>query len=120
MRTLFTLALISTATFSWAQTQKNSTTPSMPLHKYVIERDIPNAGKLSEAQLKGIATQSCSTISSMKEPVQWLESYVTDNKVYCIYLAESEDAVQQHAKLAGFPANKISEVKNIIDPTVAN
>ena len=96
-----------------------TSTPAKILHKFVIEREIPNAGKLSSAELQGIATQSCTTIDKMADPVQWVQSYVTDNKVYCVYLAENEEAIKTHAKLAGFPANKISEVKTIIDPTSA-
>lgn len=109
--------LVFFAVTGYAQDKNVSVTK--PLHKYVIEREIPNAGKLGDQELAGIAAQSCSTIRKMNENVQWLQSYVTDNKVYCIYMAESEEAIRQHAKLAGFPANKISEVKTIIDPTTA-
>lgn len=99
-----------------AQNKTAGTTTTKAIHKYVIERDIPGAGKLSLAELQGIAQKSCNTIDKMTARVQWVQSYVTDDKVFCIYLAENEEAVREHAKLAGFPVNKISEVKNIIDP----
>ena len=109
------LIMISVSVVSFAQT---STSPKV-LKKFVVEREIPGAGKLSSVELQGIASQSCITIDKMTEPVQWVQSYITDNKVYCVYLAENEEAIRTHAKLGGFPANKISEVKTIIDPTTA-
>jgi hypothetical protein len=87
--------------------------------KYVIEREIPDAGKLSNEQLQGISQKSCGVLSEMGPQIQWLQSYVTDNKIYCVYIAPNEEMVREHAKQGGFPANRVSEVKGIIDPTTA-
>ena len=87
--------------------------------KYVIERDIPGAGKLSPADLQGIAQTSCGVLSAMGPQIQWVQSHVTDDKVYCVYIAPNEAAVREHAERGGFPANRISEVKTVIDPTTA-
>ncbi len=87
--------------------------------KYVIERDIPGAGKLSAEQLRGISQKSCSVLNGLGPTIQWVESFVTADKVYCIYIAPNEALVREHAKQGGFPANKVSEVKTIIDPTTA-
>jgi hypothetical protein len=87
--------------------------------KYVIEREIPGAGKLSAEDLAGISQKSCSVLSELGPKIQWIESYVTDDKIYCIYIAPDEQAVREHARRGGFPANRIAEVKRIIDPTTA-
>ncbi len=87
--------------------------------KYIIEREIPNAGKLTSEEMQGISQKSCSILSDMGTGIQWLESYVTDNKLYCVYIAPDEATVKKHADTGGFPANKISEVKKMIDPTTA-
>lgn len=87
--------------------------------KYVIEREIPDAGKLTAADLQGISQKSCGVLRDMGPAIQWVESYVTDNKIYCIYIAPDEESVKEHAKTGGFPANSIAEVKTIIDPTTA-
>lgn len=87
--------------------------------KYVIEREIPGAGKLSPAELQAISQKSCSVLRGMGPQIQWLQSYVTGDKVYCIYIAPNEEAVREHARQGGFPANRVSEVKTIIDPTTA-
>jgi hypothetical protein len=87
--------------------------------KYVIERDIPGAGSLSAQDLKGISQTSCGVLSNMGPQIQWLQSYVTGDKVYCVYIAPNEDMVREHAKQGGFPANRVSEVTTIIDPTTA-
>ena len=87
--------------------------------KYVIERDIPGAGKLSAADLQGISAKSCSVLNNLGPSIQWVQSYVTDDKIYCVYIAPNEAMVREHAKQGGFPANKISEVRTIIDPTTA-
>ena len=89
------------------------------MHKYVIEREIPGAGKLTAADLQGISQKSCGVLKEMGPQIQWVESYVTDDKVYCVYIAASEDLVREHAKRGGFPANRISEVRTMIDPTTA-
>lgn len=87
--------------------------------KYVIERDIPGAGKLSPKELQAISQKSCSVLREMGPQIQWIQSYVTDDKVYCVYLAPSEDMVRKHAEKGGFPANRISRVRTIIDPTTS-
>jgi Protein of unknown function (DUF4242) len=87
--------------------------------KYIIERDITGAGKLSGNELQGIAQKSCGVLQKLGPQIQWIESYVTDDKVYCVYIAPDEKVVLEHAKLGGFPANRISEVKQVIDPTTA-
>lgn len=87
--------------------------------KYVIERDIPGAGKLSSQQLQAISQKSCGVLKSLGPQIQWVHSYVTADKIYCVYIAPNEDLVRQHASEGGFPANRISEVKAVIDPTTA-
>jgi cell division inhibitor SulA len=87
--------------------------------KYVIEREIPGAGKLSSEELKAISQKSCGVLSNLGPQIQWLESYVTGDKIYCVYIAPSESLVREHAKQGGFPANRVSEVARIIDPTTA-
>ena len=87
--------------------------------KYVIEREIPGAGKLSPEQLKGISQTSCGVLSKMGPQIQWVHSYVTNDKIYCIYNAPNEEMVREHAKQGGFPANSVSEVATIIDPVTA-
>lgn len=87
--------------------------------KYVIERDIPNAGKLSDQELQGISQKSCGVLRNLGPQIQWVQSYVTDDKVYCVYIAPNEQMVREHAKQGGFPADRISEVKSVIDPTTA-
>ncbi len=87
--------------------------------KYVIEREIPNAGSLSPQELQAISQKSCSVLSELGPQIQWVQSYVTDDKVYCVYIATSEELVRRHAEQGGFPANRISEVRTLIDPTTA-
>ena len=87
--------------------------------KYVIEREIPGAGKLSPEQLKAISQTSCGVLSKMGPEIQWVHSYVTNDKIYCIYNAANEEMVREHAKQGGFPANSVSEVATIIDPVTA-
>ena len=87
--------------------------------KFVIEREIPGAGKLSPAELKAISQKSCSVLSSLGPQIQWVQSYVTGDKIYCIYNAPNEDMVRRHAKEGGFPANSVARVMAIIDPTTA-
>lgn len=87
--------------------------------KYVIERDIPGAGKLSAAELKAISQKSCSVLDELGPQIQWQQSYVTGDKVYCVYIAPNEDMVREHANRGGFPANRISEVVTMIDPVTA-
>ncbi len=87
--------------------------------KYVIEREIPEAGKLSAEELQGISQKSCGVLQEMGPQIQWVESFVTDDKIYCVYIAPNEEAVREHSQKGGFPANRISEVKSVIDPTTA-
>jgi Protein of unknown function (DUF4242) len=87
--------------------------------KFVIERDIPGAGKLTPGELKSVSQKSCGVLSSLGPSVQWVHSYVTEDKVYCVYNAKDESLVRRHAELGGFPANRIARVMAIIDPTTA-
>ncbi len=87
--------------------------------KYIIEREIPEAGKLSQEQLRAISQKSCAVLSRMGPQVQWLQSYVTNDKIYCVYIAPNEQAVREHGKQGGFPANRVSQIKDVIDPTTA-
>jgi len=87
--------------------------------KYVIEREIPNAGKLSAAELQAISQQSCGVLNQLGPSIQWVQSYVTDDKIYCVYIAPNEALVREHAERGGFPANRVSEVRQVIDPTTA-
>ena len=86
--------------------------------KFLIERDIPEAGRLSSEQLQAIS-QKCGVLREMGAQIQWVQSYVTDDKVYCIYVAHHEDLVRKHAQQGGFPANRISRIRSVIDPTTA-
>jgi hypothetical protein len=88
--------------------------------KFVIERDIPQAGSLSSEQLHAISQTSCEILREMGPEIQWVESYVTDDRVYCVYVAPNEDAVRKHAQQTGFPANRIAQVRSVIDPTTAD
>ncbi len=87
--------------------------------KYIIEREIPNASSLTSEELQGISQKSCSILNVMGPKIQWLQSYVADDKIYCIYIAPDEATIKAHAEQGGFPANKISQIKGIIDPTTA-
>jgi hypothetical protein len=87
--------------------------------KFVIERDIPGAGKLSPEELQAISQTSCTVLSSLGPQIQWVHSYVTDDKVYCVYIAPDEQMVRKHAEQGGFLANRISQIRTIIDPTTA-
>jgi hypothetical protein len=87
--------------------------------KFLIEREIPNAGSLSPDQLQGISQKSCSVLRAMGPKIQWVQSYVTADKIYCVYIADNEASIREHATQGGFPANKISEIKTVIDPTTS-
>ena len=87
--------------------------------KYVIERDIPGAGKLTPEQLTAISQKSCGVLNKLGPGIQWVESFVTDDKVYCVYIAPNEALVREHAKQGGFPANRVSQVRTVINPTTA-
>ncbi|MEO7306385.1 MAG: DUF4242 domain-containing protein [Ferruginibacter sp.] len=87
--------------------------------KYVIEREIPGAGKLSTAELKAISQKSCGVISNLGPSIQWLESFVTEDKIYCVYIAPNKELVMEHASQGGFPANRVEEVNTVISPVTA-
>jgi len=87
--------------------------------KFVIEREIPGVGKLSSKELKGISQKSCGVLQELGPQVQWVHSYVTDDKIYCLYIAPDEQVVRKHAELGGFPANCVAQVHSVIDPTTA-
>ena len=87
--------------------------------KYLIERELPGAGKLSPADLKAISQKSCGVLNALGPQIQWVQSHVTDDKIYCVYIAPTADLVRQHAEQGGFPANRIAEIKVAIDPTTA-
>ena len=87
--------------------------------KYVIERELPGAGKLTPQELQAVSQKSCGVLRNLGPTIQWVHSYVTDDKIYCIYNAPNEKMIREHASQGGFPANRISEVKTIIDPTTA-
>ena len=87
--------------------------------KYVIERVVPGASNLSPSQLKSLSQRSCNVLNQMGTQIQWVQSYITENKLYCVYIAANDEQVREHARLGGFPANHIAEVKTIIDPTTA-
>ena len=87
--------------------------------KYLIEREIPDADKLSPQELQAISQKSCTILRSLGPQIQWVQSYVTGDKVYCVYIAPNEELIREHAQQGGFPANRISEIKSVIDPTTA-
>jgi Protein of unknown function (DUF4242) len=87
--------------------------------KFVIEREVPGVGSLKPEEVQAISQKSCSVLRELGPQVQWLHSYVTDDRIYCIYIAPSEEAVKQHAAMGGFPANRISQIRSTIDPTTA-
>jgi hypothetical protein len=87
--------------------------------KFVIERDLPGAGKLSAGDLQGVSEKSCAVLRNLGPQIQWVQSYVTDDKIYCVYNAPNAEMIREHARQGGFPANKISEVRSVIDPTSA-
>lgn len=87
--------------------------------KFVIERELRNAGKLSPDELRGVSQKSAAVLRELGPDIQWVQSYVTDDKIYCIYIAPNKQMIEEHAKRGGFPADRISEVKSVIDPTTA-
>lgn len=87
--------------------------------RFLIEREIPDAGKLSAEELQAISQKSCEVLNQMGPRIQWVQSYVTANKIYCVYIAPDEGMIKEHARQGGFPANSISEIKTVIDPTTA-
>jgi hypothetical protein len=102
-----------------ATTNHSKATATTEMKTYLIERDIPDAGKLTPEQLKGISQKSCTVLKEMGPRIQWIRSYVTGNKIYCIYKAENEDLIREHARKGGFPANSIIEISSVISPATA-
>jgi len=115
--------LLFTSVTAMAQTTTLTDATSKPnsakMKTYLIERDIPNAGKLTPEQLKAISQKSCSVLQNMGPKIQWLQSYVTGDKIFCVYKAENEDLIREHAKEGGFPANVITEIATTISPATA-
>ncbi|MGH8167123.1 MAG: DUF4242 domain-containing protein [Woeseiaceae bacterium] len=93
--------------------------PGYEHQRFVIERDLPGAGKLSQEELSDVARKSCAVLDELGPSIQWIHSYVTDDRIYCIYSAPDEELIRRHAELGGFPANRISRVSSIIDPSTA-
>ena len=87
--------------------------------KYIIERELPGAGDLGDDQIQGISQKSCHVLGELGPQIQWVESFVTDDKIYCVYIAPTKELIEKHAQQGGFPANKISKVRRMIDPTSA-
>jgi hypothetical protein len=118
---LLTLLFVSAATFAQnASTTKNpKSMGTKTLNTYVIEREIPNAGKLNAQELQGISQKSCSVLKELGPDIQWVQSYVTDNKIYCVYRAENEAILRTHAEKGGFPINSVSKLSTIISPATA-
>jgi hypothetical protein len=87
--------------------------------RYVIERELPDAGNLSQQDLQGISQKSCGVLDKLGPQIQWIESFVTENKIYCVYQAPNKEIIRQHAEMGGFPANRIEEIKNVINPVTA-
>jgi BarA-like signal transduction histidine kinase len=101
-------------------TDNSKTAKTTEMKTYLIEREIPGAGKLTAEQLKSISQTSCSVLKEMGSKIQWIQSYVTGNKIYCVYKAENEELIREHAKKGGFPANSIIEISSVISPATAN
>src|SRR5690348_16855834 len=117
--TLLLAILLFTNYSAMAQNTKNNTTNSTEMKTYLIERDIPDAGKLTPEQLKAISQKSCSVLKEMGPDIQWIQSYVTGDKIFCVYKAKNEELIKEHAAKGGFPANYIMEIGSIISPATA-
>lgn len=114
------IAVMTFSAFGTATAQKSARTKTEPVLKtYLIERDIPGAGNLTAADLKGISQKSCSVLKEMGNGIQWVQSYVTGNKVYCVYKAENESLLKEHASKGGFPITSIMEIGSTISPATA-
>ena len=118
---LVLVLIVFTLNYTQAQQKENQTTIKNNdiMKTYVIERNIPGAGELTAEQLKGISQTSCSVLKEMGPKIEWQHSYVTGDKVYCVYKAENKELIEEHAKKGGFPANSVSEVKTVISPVTA-
>jgi Nickel responsive protein SCO4226-like len=104
---------------STTASSNSKTTNATKMKTYLIERDIPDAGKLTPEQLKAISQKSCDVLKDMGPSIQWIQSYVTGDKIYCVYKAENEELIKEHAKKGGFPANSIMEIATVISPATA-
>jgi Protein of unknown function (DUF4242) len=113
------LLFVGYASMAQKATKENLPSNATQMKTYLIEREIPDAGKLTPEQLKGISQKSCSVLKEMGPQIQWIQSYVTGNKIYCIYKAENEELIREHAKKGGFPANAIIEISSVISPATA-
>ena len=113
------ILLVTVSNAQEASSTKSKNSNQKEMKTYVIEREIPGAGKLTAEQLKGISQTSCTVLKEMGPKIQWIHSYVTGDKVYCIYKAESIELVKEHAKKGGFPANSVNEVATVISPATA-
>jgi Protein of unknown function (DUF4242) len=100
-------------------TERKENEEKVTMPKFVIEREIPEAGKLSSEPLQAISQTSCGVLREMGPQIQWIQSYVTDDKIYCVYIAPDENTIRRHAQQGGFPANRVSQVRSMIDPTTA-
>jgi uncharacterized FlgJ-related protein len=119
---IFTILLITvyaSAAQTTASNKSATTSKTTSMKTYLIERDIPGAGKLTPEQLKSISQKSCSVLKEMGPQIEWIQSYVTGDKIFCVYKAENEELIREHAKKGGFPANKITEVSTQISPATA-
>jgi hypothetical protein len=119
---IFTILLITgyaSAAQTTASNKSATTSKTTSMKTYLIERDIPGAGKLTPEQLKSISQKSCSVLKEMGPQIEWIQSYVTGDKFFCVYKAENEELIREHAKKGGFPANKITEVSTGISPATA-
>jgi hypothetical protein len=117
---LLAILFIITGMATFAQTEKSTLKSKNPVMKtYLIERDIPGAGQLTALDLKGISQKSCSVLKEMGPSIEWLHSYVTGNNIFCVYKAESEELLREHAKKGGFPINKVTEIATVISPETA-
>ena len=119
---IFTILLITgyaSAAQTTASNKSATTSKTTSMKTYLIERDIPGAGKLTPEQLKSISQKSCSVLKEMGPQIEWIQSYVTADKIFCVYKAENEELIREHAKKGGFPANKITEVSTGISPATA-
>ncbi|MFC0776257.1 DUF4242 domain-containing protein [Terrimonas alba] len=119
---MLVVILLFTGSAALAQTSASNpkTKNTTAMKTYLIEREIPDAGKLTAEELKGISQKSCSVLKEMGPRIQWIQSYVTGNKITCVYKAENEELIREHAKKGGFPANSITEVASVISPATAN
>ena len=117
---LLLASILFTGFITMAQKTESKKETATDMKTYVIEREIFNAGKLSPGELKSISQTSCTVLKEMGPDIQWIHSYVTGNKIYCIYKAKNKELIMDHAKKGGFPANSVNEVANVISPETAN